>query len=74
MDDDRYDELRGDSYGIERDKLPTPDVTIKPQAGDLVLFKPRNLHAVCSTSGKYRIGISTFVMYGGESKSLKLWS
>ena len=74
LDDDEYDILRGESYGISPELLPPSSLKIKPEPGELVLFMPRNLHAVAKTEGDYRIGISTFILYSGKKQPLKFWS
>lgn len=74
LSDSKYDEMRGESYGIAHDRLPPASCTLMPSHGDLILFNPRYLHAVEKTCGEPRIGISTFIMYCGEDKPLKFWS
>jgi hypothetical protein len=75
-EDEEYDALRGNSYGITRDRLPPPAMTIMPEAGELILFNPRNLHAVTpSPKGDLpRVSYSTFLCYGGEDKPIRFWS
>ncbi len=51
-------------------------LVIKPETGDLIIFNPRNLHAIQpSESGdEERITISSFLAYCGDKKPLKFWS
>ena len=70
----KYDSLRGTSYGIDRSRLPPPVVTIKPSDGDLVIFNSRRLHAVTDSVGKTRVSISCFIGFNGANFPLKVWS
>jgi 2OG-Fe(II) oxygenase superfamily len=71
--DEKYKSLCGDSYGISRDKLAPPDLEIKPDTGDLVLFNPTNLHAVEKVA-KTRLSISCFMGCESSEDALKFWS
>jgi hypothetical protein len=74
LDTETYDKMRGDNYGISRDKLPEIILRVRPAQGDLILFNSRNLHAVTKVVGKTRrISISTFIGLH-PSGALKLWS
>ena len=75
LPDQIYDDLRGASYGISRDFLPAPTLSLKPKEGELIVFNPRYLHAVSKCSDEEtRISASGFVLYQGEGKPLHLWS
>lgn len=76
LSDEEYDDLRGDSYGIDRSLLPEPDVTIVPEKGDFIAFNGRNLHAVSRNKNpkQTRISVSGFLLYQGAGQPLKLWS
>lgn len=50
-----------------------PSVTIRPQAGDLVIFQSRNFHEVLSTSAE-RITYSSFAGVTPEYRELVLYS
>jgi|GEM_PF-4918782 len=74
LDTPEYDRLRKDSYGIERSELPAPSAVITPEEGELILFMPRNLHAVSEAKGGTRLTASGFILSQGEEKPLLLWS
>jgi hypothetical protein len=71
---EEYDRLRGDSYGIDRDLLPAPAISLKPEEGELILFNARNLHSVSPIVGDTRLSISSFITQETENGPLKLWS
>jgi hypothetical protein len=72
---EEYDSLRFENqYGLDRAKLPLPDVTIKPQVGDLILFNASNLHAVSAARGGQRVTLSMFIGYRGEDRPLSYYS
>ena len=74
LGDHEYDELRGDSYGIEPKLLGPESSSIKPCTGDLIFFNPRKPHAITPSKGGERVTISTFILYGGSKKPLYFWS
>ena len=75
LETSKYDELRGDSYGIDRDKLPPPDLTIRPEEGEFIAFNGRNIHAVTACAqGVLRTTVSGFMLYQGEDRPLHVWS
>jgi hypothetical protein len=73
--DEEYKRLLtpGDYY-VERSKIEEPLLTIKPQAGELVLFNPTKYHAVTAGKGAKRVSVSCFIGYRGEYNPLTLWS
>lgn len=75
LNDEEYNALRGNSYGIDRSKVGEPVITIRPQIGEFVTFNARYLHAVEKlTKCGARISLSGFIMYQGTDKPLLLWS
>lgn len=75
LPDDIYEALRGSSYGIARDLLPDPSLSLAPKVGELIAFRPRYIHAVSACQGEdIRISASGFVLYQGDDKPLLLWS
>jgi hypothetical protein len=72
---EEYDALRFENqYGLDRSRIAPPDLTIKPQVGDLILFNASNLHAVSAASGGYRVTLSMFIGYRGEERPLSYYS
>lgn len=68
-----YNKLAGDSYGINKDKLPSPTLTLKPEEGELILFNPQNLHCILPGSS-HRLTQSCFIGYRNNKNSLTFWS
>ncbi|MGK7923266.1 MAG: 2OG-Fe(II) oxygenase [Trichodesmium sp.] len=62
------------SYGVDRQFLGTPDVTIKPEVGDLILFDSTHVHAVTLVTTGARVSISCFIGYRSPSQPLSYWS
>lgn len=72
---DEYVALRNAaSHGIDRDKLPPSAALIKPQDGDLILFRSTNLHAVHKVEGQRRITWASFIGVRTPNQPLLLWS
>jgi len=69
-----FDEMRAGEYGIHIDKLPRPDVVLKPGVGDLLIFDAHKLHAVASPKDRARFALSFFVAYRGDDQALTYWS
>lgn len=62
-----------DVEGLEPDTVEPPVLEIHPDAGDLLLFSPRMLHAV--TSGEdHRVGAAAFIISKGPEEPLLYWS
>lgn len=57
------------SYGLRRELLGEPDVVIKPQPGELILFDAQNVHAVYRSLGGLRVTISCFVVLSAEGQA-----
>lgn len=71
---DKFDEIRGDSYGIEPALLGDPDVVVHPKPGDLILFNSRLMHAVTPGTENIRLSLSCFMGYRGPAMPLTFWS
>jgi hypothetical protein len=69
-----FDEKRKGEYGINIKDLPPPDVVLKPNTGDLLIFDAHKLHAVASPQDKDRLALSFFVAYRGDDMPLTYWS
>lgn len=68
-----YKALAKDSYGIDKKDLPPPNLVIKPQLGDLIIFNPGKLHCIATGSGN-RFTVSSFMGYHGPKAPLTWWS
>ncbi|NEJ02592.1 2OG-Fe(II) oxygenase [Rhizobium ruizarguesonis] len=72
---EEYTALRNSaSHGIDKDKLPPSAALIKPQDGDLILFRSTNLHAVHKVEGQRRITWASFIGVRSPQEPLLLWS
>ncbi|MGC5365706.1 2OG-Fe(II) oxygenase [Streptomyces sp. DT24] len=60
--------------GLERDSVEAPVVEIHPEAGDLIIFSPRMLHAVTAGQGEHRVGAAAFIATKGPEEPLLFWS
>lgn len=69
-----FDVMRQDSYGISPDLLGAPQLTIRPEPGDLLLFNSRLMHSVAPGQESLRLSLSCFVGYRGPAAPLKFWS
>jgi len=67
-------ERRGEKYGMDLDDLGPPDIVVKPERGDFIIFNARKMHAVAAGSGSDRLTLSCFVGYRGEDRPLTFWS
>lgn len=74
ISDAEFLDRRGSKYGMDIEPLGTPDIVVKPQVGDLILFNARKLHAVASGQGSDRLTVSCFVGFRGADKPLTVWS
>ncbi|MEV6384392.1 2OG-Fe(II) oxygenase [Streptomyces sp. NPDC051773] len=62
------------TYGYRRELLPDPDVSIRPEAGDLIMLRTTRLHAVHPTRTGERISLSGFMGHSSPQAPLRLWS
>lgn len=69
-----FDTLRQDSYGIAPECLGQPQLNIRPEPGDLVLFNSRLMHSVTPGRETPRLSLSCFVGYRGPAAPLSFWS
>lgn len=74
ISDAEFLERRGTNYGLPIESLGPPDLSIKPETGDLILFNGRKLHAVAPGQGADRLTVSCFVGYRGGDRPLTFWS
>lgn len=59
---------------IDRDSIPVQADVIKPQVGELILFRSDCIHSVRPSSGGSRIAASCFVGYYGADSPLSVWA
>lgn len=71
---EKFDEMRGDSYGIDPAVLGDPALEVRPNVGDLLLFNSRHMHAVTPGTDGVRLSLSCFVGYRGPAMPLSFWS
>ncbi|KJZ37065.1 2OG-Fe(II) oxygenase [Pseudomonas fluorescens] len=71
---DQFDEMRGDSYGIDPALLGTPTLEILPEPGDFIMFNSRCMHSVTPGVADPRLSLSFFVGYRGNASPLTFWS
>lgn len=69
-----FDEIRGDSYGIDPALLGEATLEVRPNPGDLILFNSRRMHAVTRGTDNIRLSLSCFVGYRGPATPLSFWS
>jgi len=74
LEEEKYGQMRGDIYGIRREYFGEPDIVIKPNLGDLILFNSRKLHAVAPSNECSRLTISCFIGNRGKYMPLTYWS
>lgn len=66
--------LSSSAYGLDREKIKKPVLTITPKTGDLILFNARNIHAVRKIKKGTRITSSCFIGYRSITQPLSLFS
>ncbi|AOU99154.1 hypothetical protein BI364_15510 [Acidihalobacter yilgarnensis] len=71
---DEFDGIRGDCYGIHPDVLGHPDVEVRPEPGDLIIFDSTRMHAVTPGRHQSRLSLSCFIGYRGPTAPLVVWS
>ena len=71
---EQFDEMRGDSYGIDPAQLGTPTLEVRPEAGDFIMFNSRRMHSVTPGLAEPRLSLSFFVGYRGTASPLTFWS
>jgi 2OG-Fe(II) oxygenase superfamily len=66
--------LSSDGLHLDADKMPLPEVCIKPTRGDLILFDSGRVHAVQPSVDGTRVSMSCFIGYRGQKRPLTYWS
>ncbi|AZC19613.1 MULTISPECIES: 2OG-Fe(II) oxygenase [Pseudomonas] len=63
-----------DVEGLLPEKVEQPPLVLHPDAGDLIIFSSRMLHAVTPSKDSYRIGMAAFIGCYGSDRPLTYWS
>jgi 2OG-Fe(II) oxygenase superfamily len=63
-----------DVEGLLLENVEKPRLTIHPEAGDLIIFSSRQLHAVTPPIGTTRVGMAAFIGCYGRGRPLTYWS
>ena len=69
----RYLEMSKGSYGVNKELIGLPIVTLKPQLGEAILFAPTKFHSI-SPGDVLRLSASCFIGYRGKNQPLTYWS
>jgi len=60
--------------GLNANDIEPPALRIHPDAGDLIIFSSRMLHAVTSCETGYRVGMAAFIACRTPEQPLTYWS
>lgn len=63
-----------DVEGLVPSSIEPPRLVLHPEAGDLIIFSSRMLHAVTSCSETHRVGMAAFIGCPSSDKPLLFWS
>lgn len=63
-----------DVEGLLPEAVESPALVLHPDAGDLIIFSSRMLHAVTPSEDGYRIGMAAFIGCYGPDRPLSYWS
>jgi hypothetical protein len=69
-----FNQLTNDAYCFPFNDYREPDLVIKPETGDLILFNANFCHAVNHVKDEDRIALSAFIGWYGKEKPLTYWS
>lgn len=72
-----YEEFHQASEGIfciPINKMPTPDIVVKPAKCMLTFLNSKKLHAIQASQSCDRIALSFFLGYKGNANALSIWS
>ncbi len=59
---------------IDRDNIPIKPVVIKPEVGELIIFRSHCIHSVRPSRGGMRTAASCFIGYYDEQQPLTAWA
>jgi hypothetical protein len=63
-----------DVEGLLPESVESPALVLHPDAGDLIIFSSRMLHAVTPSRDNHRIGMAAFIGCYGPHRPLAYWS
>ena len=73
--EDDYRALSGErAWGIDRDAVGEPALTVRPQVGEAIFIDPRRVHAVTPSHDRPRVTIGLFIGVRGRDEPLGVWS
>ena len=76
--DELYDDARyqfGPTYAIRGEFLPEPDLVIRPEPGDFIIFNAAKVHRVRPVSGDgARVTVSAFAGFFSMNEPLQIFS
>lgn len=61
-------------WGIDRDVVGKPRLTIRPEVGEAIFIDPRRVHAVSPTHDRPRVTVGLFIGVRGREQPLGVWS
>jgi hypothetical protein len=73
VDEGSYEAARKGSYGVERQELGEPYETLRPVAGDLILFNAARLHGVRKVEVGSRVTVAGFLGVRGDGEPLVIF-
>lgn len=74
VDLDELHTIQSGVYDFIKDEvLSEPDVTIRPQTGDLIFIRASDIHSVNPSKGGARMAFSFFINYRGKNKPLRYY-
>ncbi|MFW0788523.1 2OG-Fe(II) oxygenase [Gordonia sp. CPCC 205333] len=73
--EDEYQELSGERvWGVNRDAVGDPVLTIRPEVGEAIFIDPRRVHAVAPSHDRPRVTIGLFIGVRNQDQALAVWS
>ncbi|GAB18149.1 hypothetical protein GOEFS_047_00080 [Gordonia effusa NBRC 100432] len=73
--EDEYQELSGERvWGVNRDVVGEPAVTIRPEVGEAIFIDPRRVHAVAPSHDRPRVTVGLFIGVRNQDQALAVWS
>ncbi|MFD4367080.1 2OG-Fe(II) oxygenase [Rhodococcus sp. NPDC058521] len=70
-----YRALSGERvWGVDRDAVGEPALTVRPQVGEAIFIDPRRVHAVAPSHDRPRVTVGLFIGVRGQDQPLAVWS